>query len=323
MGFLAYQFPGKSVKMAQGTWKNETLANLPEDCFFITDFTTEKSFYFVEQETVNTIRTENLSFNANNSVFAMDGKSYLNGLQFFIDGFDNVGIKKAVYSRIKIVERLQEDEIAVIFDRLAGKYKDEALVYLVSSPEFGTWIGATPEVLLSGNEEEMRTMALAGTKHGKQDQWTEKEEEEHAYVVDFIKEKLDDQSAENIKIQASKTVQAGAVFHLQTNFTFQLKKEHWNNLLQNIHPTPAVCGTPQKEAMNYILRLEPHEREFYSGMIGYKKKDELSVYVNLRCMQVLDKSFALYLGGGITSSSDVKKELQETEDKSETLLSVI
>ena len=323
MAFLAYQFPNETAKIFKGEWLAATLENLPEDCFFITDFTKNKAFYFKAEQKVSTFLNSDLSFNNKEDVFVANEKAYLNGLQYFIDGFEMVGVEKAVFSRIKLVEKDDSLEMITVFNRLAKAYKNQALVYLVSDDKFGTWMGATPETLLSGNEKVMHSMALAGTKSDEVAEWTEKEQEEHRYVVDYVRDKIRAESSGELIVSEAKTVKKGAVYHLQTDYQFQLEKQKWNVLMQSLHPTPAVCGTPSDLAQDYILSNEPHEREFYTGIIGLKSKVNLAVYVNLRCMQVLEGSLALYVGGGITLASDIAKELQETEDKSETLLSVI
>lgn len=323
MAYLAYQFPNETVKMYKGEWREEKLENLPDNCFFITDFTKKKTFYFITEQEVSSFSNTDLFFNNEDAVFVANEKAYLNGLQYFMDGFEMFGIEKAIFSRIKLVEREETIDMEAVFNRLAKAYKSQALVYLASDKKFGTWMGATPETLLSGNKNVMHSMALAGTKRSKETEWTEKEHEEHQYVVDFVKNKIKEQSPGDLIVSAAETVKKGAVFHLQTDYEFQLPKEKWNALMQSLHPTPAVCGTPSDLSQDYILTNEPHEREFYTGLVGLKSKDELAVYVNLRCMQVLENSFALYVGGGITLASDIANEFQETEDKSETLLSVI
>lgn len=323
MGFLAHQFPNEEIQYFEGSWIASTLDQIPESCFFITDFTKDKVYYFKEHNTLENLSNIDFSFSHDDEIFVANEKAYLNGLQYFIDGFELFGIEKAIFSRIKLVDREADVELNDVFVRLCKAYQKQALVYFVSDEQFGSWMGATPETLLSGNEQKMQSMALAGTKSSAEKEWTEKEFEEQQYVVDYIQQKIEEQSPGDLSVTKAQTVQKGAVYHLQSDFEFSLDKEKWNALLQSLHPTPAVCGTPGDLARDYILRNEPHERSFYTGIIGQKKSDALSVYVNLRCMQVMKKHFALYVGGGITLSSNIANELQETEDKSETLLSVI
>src|SRR5690554_789267 len=323
MACLAYQFPNEEIKVFTGEWIEETLENLPDDCFFITDFTKEKMFYFQIGQTVDSIPESALSYKEADDVFVCNQKAYLNGLQYFIDGFELFGIEKAIFSRIKLVEQEDATEIDAVFRRLAKRYSSQALVYLASDEQFGTWMGATPEILLSGNIDKIHSMALAGTKRSEKTKWTDKEQEEHQYVADYVKAKINEQSPENLIISPTETAKKGAVYHLQTRYEFKLVKEKWNGLMKSLHPTPAVCGTPTDLAQDYILTNEPHEREFYTGLVGWKGQEDISVFVNLRCMQVLKDHFALYVGGGITLASDIANEWQETEDKSETLLGVI
>ncbi|MFA5574357.1 MAG: chorismate-binding protein [Brumimicrobium sp.] len=321
MGCLIYQLPNQEIKSFQGNWISSSLKNLPDDVFFITDFTKEEVFYF-EGISKGNIDDLVLSSNADEEVFAVDGRYYLNGLQHFIDGFDDYGIEKAIYSRIKLAKRGRTSPIE-IFKKIASKYQQQALVYLVSDEVFGTWLGATPEILLSGDKEQLESMALAGTKSKVDQQWTDKEIEEHQFVIDFIKEQIESQNPESLNIAETKTVHAGEVFHLRTDFRFQISSDKWNSLIDSLHPTPAVCGTPMKNAKEYILKFEPHDRKFYTGLLGWKGKDRLDIYVNLRCMQVLENYYALYVGGGITKVSRLEDEWRETEHKSETLLTLI
>ncbi|PKR81088.1 hypothetical protein CW751_05760 [Brumimicrobium salinarum] len=323
MAVLAYQFPDGDIKKMSGRWVKSSIEDLPLDHFFISNFTKSEVFYFVAEQVIEKIVNQSLYFNSSDSIFVVHPKAYLNGLQYFIDGFEHEGIQKAIFSRIKLVEKHKEDNIDGIFHSLTDRYKHEALVYLVSDEKFGTWMGATPEILLSGNQELMKSVALAGTKREKEDEWTKKEEEEHQYVVDFVKTKIASQAPLRLQVLPTETVKKGAVYHLETRFEFSIAPIKWNTLMRSLHPTPAVCGTPQEAAQKYILENEPHDRMFYTGLIGWRGKESLSVYVNLRCMQVVSDAFALYLGGGITQSSDIVSELQETEDKSETLLKAI
>lgn len=71
-----------------------------------------------------------------------------------------------------------------------------------------------------------------------------------------------------------------------------------------------------------ISKVEVHDRALYCGYLG-PIKQELKWYANIRCMQVFKDGYLLHLGGGITAESELESEWQETELKSETLLSVI
>ncbi|HLV50467.1 MAG TPA: chorismate-binding protein, partial [Flavobacterium sp.] len=91
------------------------------------------------------------------------------------------------------------------------------------------------------------------------------------------------------------------------------------NLIQNLHPTPAVCGLPKKEAFDFIWENEGYNREFYTGFIGIEKENMKDYFVNLRCAQIFQNQIQIYVGGGITAESNPEKEWEETELKSGTI----
>jgi len=91
-----------------------------------------------------------------------------------------------------------------------------------------------------------------------------------------------------------------------------------------LHPGPAICGTPQETAYNYINQYESHQRDSYCGFIGPMNiAEDSALYVNLRSMRIYKNQVLLYVGGGITIDSEPREEWEETENKSLTLLDVI
>lgn len=228
---------------------------------------------------------------------------------------------KVIISRVKTIPRKTDISLDVIFDSLCKKYEN-AFVYIFHHPKYGTWMGASPELLLSKEKGIIKTVALAGTqKINTSTDWQKKEIEEHQYVIDAILSNIN-KTGTLIEQKNTKTEPAGLVQHLKTEFTFKSKLPT-HKILKHFHPTPAVCGTPTKEALNFIKSNEPHNRKCYTGYIGVKSKNAEHYFVNLRCMQVTKDNFILYVGGGITESSDPEKEWEETENKAQTLLSVI
>ena len=84
------------------------------------------------------------------------------------------------------------------------------------------------------------------------------------------------------------TARAGQLVHLKTDFYFLLKNtDNIGNLLQELHPTPAVCGLPKEDAFRFILENEGYDRSYYSGFIGWLDTEgHTDLYVNLRCMEI-------------------------------------
>lgn len=322
-GFLAYKFPGEDEVIQSGSWDKTTMEELPEDRFFITAY--EKHLFYSFNASNTSIEEDKLIFHYNtmNDVFVVNNKAYLNGLDVFINEFEARGIEKAVFSRIKAVEKNGNDSPLNLFHKLVKAYGEEALVYLASDPQFGTWVGATPESLLQGGELGIHSMALAGTKESDDVDWTDKEYHEQELVAQYVEEIIKGQSPTKFEKSDVETVKNGAVYHLRTNYSFELPPYKWNSLIDRLHPTPAICGTPRELAFELIRDFEPHDRVFYAGLLGIKGLTKLKIFVNLRCMQILNNNYALYVGGGITKDSDLADEWRETELKSQTLLKII
>ena len=112
--------------------------------------------------------------------------------------------------------------------------------------------------------------------------------------------------------------------HLRTDFFLEKAQGvSFRDLALALHPTPAVCGLPKKEAMERILSTESLDRRYYSGFIGLMQEDAASFYVNLRCLKLHAGGVRLYAGGGILAQSKLESEWKETCHKMCTMLALI
>jgi isochorismate synthase len=94
--------------------------------------------------------------------------------------------------------------------------------------------------------------------------------------------------------------------------------------LDELHPTPSVCGLPKDVSMDVIRNTEKHRREYYSGFLGPVNIDnEWNLYVNLRSMKSLETELEYYLGAGITKGSNAEDEWEETNNKMNTLKTIV
>ncbi len=250
-----------------------------------------------------------------------------------IDFIVRSGIKKVVVSRTATAPLPAGFDPVATYLALCRRYP-AAFVSLVAIPGVGVWIGASPELLLSIDRQALRTMALAGTQARPTDgpwqavQWSAKEIEEQALVSDYIREFFGRAGAGAVHETGPRTVAAGNVVHLQTDFRVELPQPQLmtlaNRVLHELHPTSAVCGMPKDKALAFILQHEGYDRSFYSGYLGPVHMDGQShLYVNLRCMQLGQDAAYLYAGGGVTADSSPDAEWRETELKIETLLAVL
>ena len=152
-----------------------------------------------------------------------------------------------------------------------------------------------------------------------------KEREEHRLVREQILRKLSPmirnlQHPDMPQIMKLKNVQ-----HLQTPISGELNEDATVlDLVARLHPTSAVAGTPTKEAMEVIRKMETHDRGWYSGPIGWlDEKGDGEFYVALRSALVKDEEAHVFAGGGIVSESHPDKEWDETELKLQPILSAL
>lgn len=246
--------------------------------------------------------------------------------------------QKVVLSRTKTVDLEAGFELAKAFEKLCYLYP-HAFISLVCADEFGTWLGASPEILISSDKNKMfRTIALAGTQakgtitNLQEAMWRQKEIEEQALVSRYIINCFKKVRVREYEEEGPKTVVAGNLMHLRTDFEVDTKAINFPELatvmLELLHPTSAVCGMPKPEALDFILKNEKHDRKLYAGYLGQVNiNEETHLYVNLRCMEIVNSNLntnlkrqaILYAGGGITKDSVPEREWLETELKCKTV----
>jgi isochorismate synthase len=234
---------------------------------------------------------------------------------------------KVVAARVVKSAKPENFNPALFFKKLCRKYPN-AFVSLVYTPQFGLWIGASPEILLQVDGKGFKTYSLAGTQAAtgnKQIVWGEKEKEEQKIVSDYITSSFKNITTDTPLITGPETVAAGNLLHLRTTFVYNtVPHSMWQKAVHELHPTPAVGGLPKKDAIDFILKHERAQRGYYSGYCGPVNLDrQINLFVNLRCMQVLKNKLAVYAGCGITADSVPADEWNESELKTRTLLGLL
>ncbi|MBR5690978.1 MAG: isochorismate synthase [Verrucomicrobia bacterium] len=239
-------------------------------------------------------------------------------------------LKKIVLARTASIRNDTDLDTVSLFFKACENYPNEYIV-LFHTPFTGTWLSATPELLLEHTNEIAHTIALAGTitdkKHKLPIQWNNKNIKEQQIVADFIRSRLY-QYPITSTVYESVQVHAGKLSHLKTNFYFKIGHQKFHeqvgDILDSLHPTPAVCGVPQKESMKLISKLEYPPRLYYSGFTGMLDMDrQTHFYVTLRCLKMDHDHLTLYAGGGILPMSQMESEWEETEGKLKIMKSLI
>jgi len=232
-------------------------------------------------------------------------------------------VKKIVISRRQKVSFESFDSLNAVL-KLMQTYEN-SMVYLWHHPQVGTWMGATPELLLRRQNNTVKTMALAGTLPVTDNQpvnWQSKEINEQQIVTDEIVSVLKKYS-EQINISKPTTIYQGHLAHIKTDIEADIEPAALSNLINDLHPTPAVCGLPVVSAKKYINDIEQYDRDYYTGFLGIHSLNQTDFYVNLRSMSIFEKHLQLYIGGGIVAGSYPDKEWRETIIKSQILISAL
>lgn len=261
----------------------------------------------------------------NNQSGIVEKTDYLSLVERARKTIEETQAKKIVLSRTQVVHLPEGFDTFAFYERLCKTFPT-AFVYMFNADGV-CWMGATPELLLEQDGQNIKTMSLAGTRwisEGKHAEWTEKEREEQAWVTTFLREELSGLGVREIEEEGPKTLQAGHLQHLCTELNGQLPETvSPRQAAGQLHPTPAVCGYPRNVAHAFIQKHETHDRSFYAGYIGMVEDDKAHFFVNLRCMQVFDKQAVLFAGGGITADSNPETEWEETEQKLDVLRQLI
>lgn len=241
---------------------------------------------------------------------------YLEKVNRVIEVVKQHKIPKLVFSRRKWIAK-ENIDLSASFLQLCSDYPD-ALVYLILA-ENTAWLGATPEILGEYDKENhiFKTMSLAGTLP-KEEAWSKKEIEEQKPVTTYLRSVLGKYS---VLVEVSPTYDyvLSNIKHLRTDLTTELAPKDLVPLIDDLHPTPAVCGIPKAFCKAKIEELENLNRKFYSGYLQIETEKKRLYFVNLRCAELFSNGALLYVGGGITALSDPNKEWKETELKSEAI----
>ncbi len=254
-------------------------------------------------------------------------EKYGETFRHFIEPLQKQKFSKLVLSRQSRRPLVENFSPLAAFIKACNSYP-RMMISLCHTPVSGTWIGSTPEIILSGNGTEWHTVALAGTMpmdgESMPTEWNKKNREEQALVSEYIRKAIR-KFGSKLTEKGPYTARAGQLVHLKTDFYFKLKDAlHLGDILKELHPTPAVCGLPKDDAYRFILDTERNDRNYYSGIIGWlSPEEETTLYVNLRCMQVRKHEAILYAGGGILPTSDAGLEWEETQQKMNTMRNIL
>ncbi|WP_344407381.1 isochorismate synthase, partial [Dactylosporangium fulvum] len=200
-----------------------------------------------------------------------------------------------------------------------------------------TLLGASPELLVARHGRVVTANPLAGSAARSADPAearrraaellrSAKDRHEHAVVSEAVARALRPYCAELTVPAEPSLVCTATMWHLSTLITGAVTDPAVSalTLATALHPTPAVCGTPTAAARAAIASLEPFDRGFYTGMVGWVDATGDGEWaVTIRCATADADGLDLFAGAGVVADSDPAAELVETTAKLGTMLAAL
>lgn len=250
-------------------------------------------------------------------------------------------LQKIVLARTLLVEEAQAFPMREVLARLSED--PSVTAFQVSLPPRADQaaprhlVGATPELLLQKRGATILSHPLAGSARRCEEREadaraaqalarSEKDQREHRLVVDYILDLLAPDCAELSTPEGTALTKTRSMWHIGTRITGRLKDPDTPAVMlaARLHPTPAVCGLPCARAAGLIRSLEPVERDFYAGAVGWcDRRGDGDWHVAIRCAELCGAQARLYAGAGIVLGSEPRAEAAETGAKFGALLAAL
>lgn len=241
-------------------------------------------------------------------------------------------LRKAVPARVLDAEFAQPVDSLRSLEFLRAENR-RAHVYLFEPHPGQTFLGAAPEILAELRRGRFRATAVAGSiprGAGDDEDYelaqalleSEKDRIEHQLTSDEMVEALTERLREMDVERDPRILALARIQHLETNITgLPGPGEDILSLVEALHPTPAVCGSPREAAHQMIRALEPFDRGWYAGPVGwFDLAGEGDFVPALRGAVGARRRWRLFAGAGIVVGSDPDAEWAETALKLEPAL---
>jgi menaquinone-specific isochorismate synthase len=244
-----------------------------------------------------------------------------------INSIKNSKLEKVVLARDQVASSTRQINARSLLQRLEIEYPSTWL-FLVDG-----LIGASPELLVRLSKSLVTSRVLAGTirKTGNEDRdlvlaaslaKSSKDLEEHEYAVRSIADALEPFCSSTNVPESPFVLHLSNVMHLATDVTGVLngstKQTDVLDLVEQLHPSAAVCGTPKDLANNLIAELEQMNRQRYAGPVGWVDANgDGEIAIALRCGLLSQdrRSIRIFAGCGIVAGSDPANEFAESQSK--------
>jgi menaquinone-specific isochorismate synthase len=261
-------------------------------------------------------------------------KDWIKNLNNAIASFQNKDLKKIVLARKTVLEMDTDIEPLVLFS-LLKKENVNTFDYLFQLDKDSAFFGASPELLYARNKKIILSEAIAATNLRGSNSYEEdlnskalidsmKNSHEYSYVFESVKSDLEELCDHLEVVSNKKILKLSFLQHIYSRFKGLLKNGISDKeIIDLLHPTPAVAGFPKSQIRKEIKKYENFYRGYYCGPIGYLGKEESEFAVALRCALIDKNNINLFAGAGIVDGSVPEMEWAEVENKIKTFLKII
>lgn len=233
-----------------------------------------------------------------------------------LKAIDTGQLEKVVCARTVQIKSLRPIEPLSFFHHLDRSNLNAFLIQISPTLAF---LGISPERLFRRTDRRIECDALAGTRpreHSQELLESKKDLREFRIVQQDLIEKLNCFCKTPPHAGPIRLAHTATLSHLHSIISGDLKDEvDDQDLLNALHPTPAVGGSPKNQAADFLSKYEPFTRGLYAAPIGYSTPKEADFSVAIRSCLINGNVVSLFAGTGIIKGSDASSEWQESEQK--------
>lgn len=235
-------------------------------------------------------------------------------------------VEKVVAARKTILEFEKELSPWPLIEALKGKAARATLFAFELAPHL-CFFGATPEKLFDRRGRALESDAVAGTRRrgadlaedrkiGQELLKNPKDLREFLIVKRTLETLLSGFARDLVWDGPNRILKNAHVQHIYNRLKIQLKGNATDaELIECLHPTPALGGSPRGLAMDLLRKIEPFDRGWYGGPVGILQADSASFAVAIRSGLIKDRQLHLFAGTGIVQESSPDLEWEELEQK--------
>ncbi|WP_254862580.1 isochorismate synthase [Halovivax gelatinilyticus] len=248
-----------------------------------------------------------------------------------IADIESTPLEKIVLAQARTNDLDRPIRLAATLAQLGRRYPD-CYRFAFSGLGSATFFGVPPERLVAKTDERIDTEALAGSAprgslpatdetYASHLETSQKITNEHELVVESIERQLEP-LADRIDVGDRRVKRLATIQHLRTPISGTLAGErHVLDVVEALHPTPAVGGVPQQRALDAIRSIESFDRGWYAAPVGWFDADGDGEFaVAIRSGVAADRRITLFAGNGIVAGSDPDAEWDEVELKFKPIL---